>query len=1559
MDLATGFEEPLIATGPTSSGEDEALARAVSSYRGQAAQGDFQALEGFLADHPGSSWRVSILTNLGLSYYHSGYFSKTIDALETAWREGRSVKEPRAKALVDRAVGELLRMHARLGHSERLAALFEDIGERALTGPATELRAGAKEGLWAMFNDPGVAFLCGPMALKNALLAKGVPAERLAYLDEYRSSPQGVTLAEVAGLADQAQLPYRLMRREVGASIPVPSVVHWKVSHFAAIVEESEGRYRIEDPTFGQDLWVTRDAIDTEGSGYFLALRDQDSAGWRDVGADEASQIRGMGYTTSNKPSATTPQDDKTKGCSGSGGMCGYDFTEMVVSLNLNDRPVGYAPPKGPPVYVTLTYNQREASQPANFSFFNVGPKWTLNWLSYIQDRPANPHDVTRYVAGGGSVSYKGYNATTNAYKAEARDAAHLVRTSAAPIKYERRLSDGSKEVYAKWDGATVSPRRIFLTQIIDPAGNAVTLNYDNRLRLTSLTDATGRSTTFDYGLSAQPLLVTQITDPFGRSATLTYDSMGRLESITDVLGLTSSFSYDASSLVDAMTTPYGTTNFAYGETAGSLPNLSRFVQATDPLKHTERLEFRHQAPGISFSDPAGTVPQGITTPNSLLWYRNTFYWDKHAYHVAAGDYTKARNKHWVHNFGPVTGDTVETLNNPLESRVWYNYPGQVGSNIQPGSYDLPSRIGRVLDDGTTQLRKFDYNAFGKIKEAVDPVGRTTQFAYAANQIDLTAVTQITASGPTTIARFGYNNQHRPMRYEDAAGQSTSYEYNSAGQLTKITDPLGNITTYKYDGTGYLLAIINANGLTQASFTYDNFGRVATRTDSERHTVSYTYDAMDRITKETYPDGTSRIYVWDKLDLVTVKDRQGRRTEYTYDAVRNLTSITDPLGNTTKFDYYENQKLRSLTDAKGNTTSWDIDIQGRVIAKRYPDSTVVALIYEPATSRLRFIDDAMGQRKQYTYARDDQITNIDYQNTVNPTPNVQFAYDLYFPLIKSMTDGTGTTSYQHHPVGSLGALQVAQEDGPFANDVIGYQYDELGRIVRREVSGSIETFAYDALGRPISDTNALGSFSMHYLGQTAQITALYNGTGTVGSNWSYETNLKDRRLHSITHNGAARGYQYITTPENVITTITESGGNAAGPVNWAYGYDAADRLLTAQSSATTTQYAYAYDPTDNLTTIQKSGSTNTVIPNGVNQIGTFNGTAFSYDANGNLAHDNQRTYQWDAENRLVGIGYDVEPTKQTTFRYDGLGRRIAITTTNGGAVNETRHLWCGETLCQARDASDVVTRWYFSEGEEIPSAGELLYYSRDHLGSVRNLSDAQTGTGVASYDYDPYGDAIQTGGQVSADLRYAGMFYEPDSGLYLTHYRAYDPRTGRWLSRDPLGEGFARNLYEYVDGNPLSYTDPNGLARFPGGLKGQDAFCAKLLKTIRNHEHSINRRIHDLNTDPSGGKMKETCPGDLLNPGLSLGGHRIMIYGDMALANFKRILYAAYCKGPQPPPIPRLVLEPIPQPASPETLFDLEYVPVDYGYAAPNLAPTAVGVTAMLVIMIMLSPIGI
>jgi len=288
--------------------------------------------------------------------------------------------------------------------------------------------------------------------------------------------------------------------------------------------------------------------------------------------------------------------------------MCVYSIEEMVVGLVLTDTPVGYTPPIGPSAKVMLAFNQREDSQPANFSFFNVSPKWTLNWLSYVQDDPKTAgSNVMRYLRGGGAYYYTGYNGTTGAFTPQTDDASVLVLVSKSAVKYQRFLKDGRVETYTQSDGSAISPRRGFLTQLADPAGNTVILNYDTSLRLTSFTDATGRSTTFSYNLPGKPLLVTAITGPFGRSATLTYDGMGRLSSITDVLGLTSSFTYDASSLVNSMTTPYGTTHFAYGNTASS-----RTLQITDPLGYSERAEFQNGGP-VAFSDPPDTLPQGMS----------------------------------------------------------------------------------------------------------------------------------------------------------------------------------------------------------------------------------------------------------------------------------------------------------------------------------------------------------------------------------------------------------------------------------------------------------------------------------------------------------------------------------------------------------------------------------------------------------------------------------------------------------------------------------------------------------------------------------------------------------------------------------------------------------------------------------------------------------------------------------------------------------------------------------------------------------------------------------
>jgi RHS repeat-associated protein len=52
-----------------------------------------------------------------------------------------------------------------------------------------------------------------------------------------------------------------------------------------------------------------------------------------------------------------------------------------------------------------------------------------------------------------------------------------------------------------------------------------------------------------------------------------------------------------------------------------------------------------------------------------------------------------------------------------------------------------------------------------------------------------------------------------------------------------------------------------------------------------------------------------------------------------------------------------------------------------------------------------------------------------------------------------------------------------------------------------------------------------------------------------------------------------------------------------------------------------------------------------------------------------------------------------------------------------------------------------------------------------------------------------------------------------DTGLYHVGARAYDPRTARWLQRDPIDASSGDpNLYRYCGNDPINRADPSGLA---------------------------------------------------------------------------------------------------------------------------------------------------
>ena len=204
----------------------------------------------------------------------------------------------------------------------------------------------------------------------------------------------------------------------------------------------------------------------------------------------------------------------------------------------------------------------------------------------------------------------------------------------------------------------------------------------------------------------------------------------------------------------------------------------------------------------------------------------------------------------------------------------------------------------------------------------------------------------------------------------------------------------------------------------------------------------------------------------------------------------------------------------------------------------------------------------------------------------------------------------------------------------------------------------------------------------------------------------------------------------------------------------------------------------------------------------------------NYNANGNMSNNGDgQTYTWDAENRLIQI---TRGTETTEFTYDGLGRRVRIIEKDNGTETANNwYVWDGTQIVEKRN--DTGGSWrqrYYSEGFVDSATGDF-FYTRDHLGSIREVVEDDGSTVAARYDYAPYGrtETIGTATQDAA-FRFTGHFYHAESELHLAMYRAYDAELGRWISRDPLENAEllpeGPGVYGYAAGSPVVYVDKDG-----------------------------------------------------------------------------------------------------------------------------------------------------
>ena len=106
----------------------------------------------------------------------------------------------------------------------------------------------------------------------------------------------------------------------------------------------------------------------------------------------------------------------------------------------------------------------------------------------------------------------------------------------------------------------------------------------------------------------------------------------------------------------------------------------------------------------------------------------------------------------------------------------------------------------------------------------------------------------------------------------------------------------------------------------------------------------------------------------------------------------------------------------------------------------------------------------------------------------------------------------------------------------------------------------------------------------------------------------------------------------------------------------------------------------------------------------------------------------------------------------------------------------------------------------------VQADGTRLQYVTDGHGDVKKLVNS-SGTVVVDYTYDAFGNQTEEA-EDSNPFRYAGEYWDSESGLIYLRARYYDSGVGAFVSEDPAKDGL--NWYSYCAGNPVNFVDPTG-----------------------------------------------------------------------------------------------------------------------------------------------------
>jgi RHS repeat-associated protein len=239
-------------------------------------------------------------------------------------------------------------------------------------------------------------------------------------------------------------------------------------------------------------------------------------------------------------------------------------------------------------------------------------------------------------------------------------------------------------------------------------------------------------------------------------------------------------------------------------------------------------------------------------------------------------------------------------------------------------------------------------------------------------------------------------------------------------------------------------------------------------------------------------------------------------------------------------------------------------------------------------------------------------------------------------------------------------------------------------------------------------------------------------------------------------------------------------------------------------------YGAGLDPVGNRTSATSTVSGFTPVS------GTFNlddemTSSETYDQNGNVTRiASGNTFVYDSENHLISMG------GTSALQYDGDGNRVAKTagaTTTRYLVDDLNPTGYPQVVEELTNGAASRTYTYGLQriSQYQPISGTPSFYQYDGAGNVRQLTNI-AGAVTDQYEYDAFGNKINSTGTTPNNYLYRGEQWDSDLGLYYPPRQILQSAHGRFMSRDPEGgkptDPRTLHKYLYVGGDPVDLFDP-------------------------------------------------------------------------------------------------------------------------------------------------------